>query len=46
MIILLVTSVLLWGKRIDEGTWSMGLLPAFAELMIELFILAGYLGLE
>ena len=45
MIILLFASVLLWGKRIDEGDWMIALLPAFVEIMIELMLIGSYFGI-
>jgi len=44
MIILFIASILLWGRRIEEETWIMALLPFLIEIIFELYILGLWLG--
>jgi hypothetical protein len=44
MIILLIASVLLWGRRIGEDLWLIALMIGLVELLVELLIIVSYLG--
>lgn len=45
MIILLIASVLLWGRRIGQDVWLIAMMVGLAEFLVEILVVCSFFGL-